>query len=611
MLGGCSGSDESGGPSGSLDLRLELGDGSEIDELSYVITRDDMKPMSGTIDVGAPGATASLEVYGLAPDDGYQVTMMGDTTDGDYSCKGSANFAVEVGVSTPVMLFLHCKPSTRLGGVRANGELNFCAQLSKVVVSPLQTSVGSDISLSASASDLDGDEVDILWTASGGAIDEPNASDTSFRCTGPGSYTIDVVASDNAECLDLWSVQVSCVEGSGELECVADEDCTRIFPTECLEPPTCTGPGNTCEIGDPLPEGSPCLRGRCDGAGVCFISVCVTPADCAAWFPPSECRQPSACEVESIEPFRSYCIVGDTLPAGTPCSRGECNGDGECTGANTPKREAIEVACSNSVAPDRSTLPSHLVVTPPAEWKDDPAETDVWTIGGEAVFDKAFLDRAQSVIRGGTKFANLIDLRWTVHLRSGGTMDDIALTLPELPYTCGRSPDPTAECDPANDLPGIPGSRGNTDCVPVGSYNPCGRFVELPTSEDCGPSGVCEMLDGGTGVETRQCAANGFCISGPLRMPLQPQQVEITPDAAGVDLVFGWYETDARNPDGTIALPTAVFSKPPGPIGFRANADGLGIGLECVLGGDAGWTFYGPYPVPDSALLHYPVPDAP
>ena len=65
-----------------------------------------------------------------------------------------------VGVATEVGVMLNCKPNQELGGVRVNGSFNFCADLLKVVVSPLQTSVGHQIDVEAEAEDLEGDPIE-------------------------------------------------------------------------------------------------------------------------------------------------------------------------------------------------------------------------------------------------------------------------------------------------------------------------------------------------------------------------------------------------------------------------------------------------------------------
>jgi uncharacterized Zn finger protein len=129
-----------------------------------------MEPMSGTIDTSAPGATPSVEVFGLPPGEDYLITMTATSADGETTCGGSAEFDVEVGVSTNAMVMLNCKPREDLGGVRVNGAFNVCADLVKVVVSPLQTSIGNEIDLAAAGDDYEGDEVCVDGNDRGSAI---------------------------------------------------------------------------------------------------------------------------------------------------------------------------------------------------------------------------------------------------------------------------------------------------------------------------------------------------------------------------------------------------------------------------------------------------------
>jgi len=166
-VAGCSNTtDTPQGETGSLSLDLVIGDGTVINELAWQITGNGMD-MSGDIDVSAPGATASVEVFGLPPNDGlgneeYVVELSAVSVDGDVTCRGSALFDVKIGESTDVLVMLNCKlPQTR-GGVRVNGEFNICAELAKVIVSPLQTSVGNDIDLSALAVDVDQEAIKYL-----------------------------------------------------------------------------------------------------------------------------------------------------------------------------------------------------------------------------------------------------------------------------------------------------------------------------------------------------------------------------------------------------------------------------------------------------------------
>ncbi|MEM7433791.1 MAG: alkaline phosphatase PhoX [Myxococcota bacterium] len=222
MIFGCSSGTQSlatdPGETGSLNLQIQLANGAEINVVEYVITRGGMEPMSGTIDTSAPGATASVEVFGLEPGDGYRVTMTAQATDEQTQCTGATDFAVTVGEATDIMVVLKCKTPPRFGAVRVNGKLNVCAELTKMVVSPLQTSVGSTIDLSAAAEDTEGDDIAFMWTAQGGDIADDTAPTTTFTCTAEGEGFVAVSVSDDGfDYCDAsgWTVAVTCVGDGG------------------------------------------------------------------------------------------------------------------------------------------------------------------------------------------------------------------------------------------------------------------------------------------------------------------------------------------------------------------------------------------------------------
>ncbi|MGD8825912.1 MAG: hypothetical protein PVI24_13090 [Myxococcales bacterium] len=202
---------------GSLNVQLELADGSSIDEVSYSILGGDMVPMSGTIHTSAPGATASVEVYGLPPGDDYEIMMTAASTDGGTSCSGSAEFDVEIGTTTELMVILSCKPPRRFGSVRVDGKLNLCAELTKAVVSPLQTSAGSSIDLFAQAIDLDGDEIEFAWTGTGGSFEDAASAQTSYTCEQAGDHAVTITVSDDGfvYCHSSWTVDITCVGDTG------------------------------------------------------------------------------------------------------------------------------------------------------------------------------------------------------------------------------------------------------------------------------------------------------------------------------------------------------------------------------------------------------------
>jgi 2',3'-cyclic-nucleotide 2'-phosphodiesterase (5'-nucleotidase family) len=193
-------------------LALEVVDGVEIDEVEFEITGGDMEPMGGTIDTSAPGATASVEVFGLPPGDGYTVTMAATTVDGEITCEGSEDFGVVAGVATDVMVILNCKRPPSLGAVRANGKFNTCAQLTKTIVAPLVTGVGESIEVSAEAYDAEVDEIEYAWTATAGSFTSDSDAATTYTCDVEGSQSVRVTVSDDGfeYCKDSWTVNVTC-----------------------------------------------------------------------------------------------------------------------------------------------------------------------------------------------------------------------------------------------------------------------------------------------------------------------------------------------------------------------------------------------------------------
>jgi hypothetical protein len=135
--------------------------------------------------------------------------------------------------------------------------------------------------------------------------------------------------------------------------------------------------------------------------------------------------------------------------------------------------------------------------------------------------------------------------------------------------------------------------------------------VDLPISNDCAPAGVCD----GLGKLDSQCAANGFCITGPLPLPLQAASGSYTVAASG-QMRFGWDDASTGatlNGDGTYALPPAVFADPSGPNGMRVSAGGLSIAIECTMAVDSADPTYGvgvtgqSSPTPDALLVSFPI----
>jgi hypothetical protein len=187
-----------------------------INEVLWTITGNGMAPMKGAIDTSDPNATPSIEIFGLEPGN-YTIDLEATSEDGATTCRGSAMFGVTVGVVTEVAVLLRCSVGQRFGAVRVNGWFNICAELTKAVVAPLQTSIGNAIIVSSQAEDAERDPIEYAWTADNGTFANPSASATFYTCeeTGNDQLTISVTDDGFEYCVDNWTVDVRCVDGGG------------------------------------------------------------------------------------------------------------------------------------------------------------------------------------------------------------------------------------------------------------------------------------------------------------------------------------------------------------------------------------------------------------
>ncbi|HXU03820.1 MAG TPA: PKD domain-containing protein, partial [Polyangia bacterium] len=83
------------------------------------------------------------------------------------------------------------------GGARIHGQYNHCPVV-VFVASPDHASVGQPVSLTATASDEDGDPITYAWMASSGTISDANAPMTTFTCTKNGSIEITLTVADDS-----------------------------------------------------------------------------------------------------------------------------------------------------------------------------------------------------------------------------------------------------------------------------------------------------------------------------------------------------------------------------------------------------------------------------
>jgi hypothetical protein len=245
-------------------------------------------------------------------------------------------------------------------------------------------------------------------------------------------------------------------------------------------------------------------------------------------------------------------------------------------------------------------------------------------LGGVVVVDAFLLGQAQTLVERGYKRSVVLDVRATVHVRRGVISDevgdtDVLLTNEPIPRSCAYDSSGRTGLDAGPDFPTCSRDHdnpdgSNEDCRGLGGepdpLNGCHPFMTIPTSEECSPGELCETL-GHTGVDS-QCAARGFCVTGPLEIPLAEVHTSYAATPSGT-VLFGWddestgavEESSGGPSQGTLVLPPAVFDEP-GPNGFRLVLGGeREVALECTMGTVAGGARV--RPVPNEELIRFTI----
>jgi len=183
------------------------------------------------------------------------------------------------------------------------------------------------------------------------------------------------------------------------------------------------------------------------------------------------------------------------------------------------------------------------------------------SFSGVAELPEVFLDDMQTerFLPNGLKTIEFTQLQATVHVREGATGRDVVLT------------------------------AGPTT-------------VQVPFSDDCTPSGICDTLSGRLPFKNVQCTLNGFCVTGPLPVPLEVAgSVEgYRADSSG-HVRFGWDDQNMFDETGAWIPSDAVFEEEVGPNGFRAYFEGAPVAFECTM------AERGQVQSPPSSLISFPI----
>jgi len=286
--------------------------------------------------------------------------------------------------------------------------------------------------------------------------------------------------------------------------------------------------------------------------------------------------------------------------AGTGGGTGGTGGGGDNSGPDAVTK-TVAVGCSNNVLATQFSSLDWTLIADPGPIVG--GESVTVRFDGEVFFSESFLDVALSAVPG-LKGAELIDLAATALPRAGLTGDGVVLQEEPIPTTCNGGMNAGNACST------------DDECPPVG-YFQCGQLVEFPISEDCADGGECDMLG-----KLEQCTggspANGFCITGPLPIPLEAKSGTFTADASGGTVLLGWDDqntgaTTTMMDDGmggeveVYVLPAASPMEPVEPNGLTVKVGTLEVALNCTMAIDSGLDPTQVSPTPDADLISFDI----
>lgn len=226
----CRDPDEPAHEEGALSLRVDVGT-HRVDLLHYELARPGDPALSGDFDVSGAGTVVNAHIGAIPVGDGYQILLTADTTDGAQHCEGlSEAFNVAAGETTAVRVIVSCRDvedtgtttdtsstdtsstdtsSVTDGGVSLEIPFNSCPEITTIEASPTSVSVGSTVSLTATANDPDvGDTLSFSWSELGSAF--ADGSSASYLCSTPGSHVL-ILAVLDGNCSASRDVTVECL----------------------------------------------------------------------------------------------------------------------------------------------------------------------------------------------------------------------------------------------------------------------------------------------------------------------------------------------------------------------------------------------------------------
>jgi hypothetical protein len=184
---------------GALHLALVLPGGEVVNTVNYEISGNGIVPMTGVIDVSAPGTTSATALITDLPAGSYTVVMTAMTTNG-VGCSGSGQFTVVAQQTVVANVILQCSVTNHTGAIAVYGGIDQCPFITSLSATSLGAQVGDAVIVGVAATDLDvGDNISYSWTPTSSAVatvNRPGAASTTVTCNSPGTITLSIAVSD-------------------------------------------------------------------------------------------------------------------------------------------------------------------------------------------------------------------------------------------------------------------------------------------------------------------------------------------------------------------------------------------------------------------------------
>lgn len=196
--------------------------GSTLEHVEYWVYRPGQSSLYGEFSVTESGTDVLVNISSVPAGSGYIMILAGSSLDGEQYCEGATEpFSVVSGSPTSVAVTMACRglpgmgmtfpvaPFSGTGSISLAMHFNGCPEALTAMASPVAAPVGSTVTLSATAEDLEGDSLSFFWYHYGTQL--LSVATGSIVCLAPGPYDVFAVVLDSVCATSSDLVTVDCL----------------------------------------------------------------------------------------------------------------------------------------------------------------------------------------------------------------------------------------------------------------------------------------------------------------------------------------------------------------------------------------------------------------